>query len=68
MEMVSLNNYDHLRLVPKSLIGQEMVWKVMWTIINHLGKLHYSKCVDYFEKATSHNLRDHFVFEPEDMK
>ncbi len=66
--MVSLNTYDHLKLVPVSLIGQEMVWKVIWTIINHLGKLHYSKCVEQFKKATGLSLTEYFDFEPDEMK
>lgn len=69
MELVNLNTYDHLKLIPVGLMsGQEVVWKVLWTIINHLGKLHFTKCVEQFKKATNLELTDYFEFAPEDVK
>ena len=66
--MVTLRNYDHLKLIPKALICQEVVYKVLWSIINHHGKLHFSKCVEHFKKATTHSLTDHFEFQEDEMR
>lgn len=67
--MVNLKTYEHLKMITKSLVsGQEVVWKVLWSIINHLGKLHYEKCVFEFKRATGHSLNDYFEFEKDEMR
>jgi hypothetical protein len=67
--MVNLKTYEHLKLITKSLVsGQEVVWKVLWSIVNHHGKLHYEKCVAEFKRATGHSLQDYFEFEDSEMR
>lgn len=67
--MTSLKQYDHLKLITKSLVsGQEVVWKVMWAIVNHFGRMHFDRCVQEFKKATGHNLQDHFEFEKDELR
>ena len=42
MRMVDIKCYDHLKLIPKSLMSSnEFVSKVVWTILNTQKKLHY---------------------------
>ena len=43
MNMVDIRNYDHLKLVPQSLMSSiEFITKVLWTIVRELGKIHFS--------------------------
>lgn len=43
MNFVDLKNYDHLKLVPRSLMNSsEFITKVLWTILRELGKTHFS--------------------------
>jgi hypothetical protein len=43
MHFVDLKKYDHLKLVPRSLMtSSEFITKVLWTILADIGKIHYS--------------------------
>jgi hypothetical protein len=68
-KMVDLKIYEHLKLTTKTLMqGQEGIWKVFWSICNHLGKLHVEKFVPQFKVATGQNLQDYFEFNSEDIR
>lgn len=67
--MVNLQHYSHLKLITKSLVsGQEVIWKVMWSIVNHLSKANYDQLEREFQKATGHHLQDYFEFERDELR
>ncbi len=43
MKLVDLKKYDHMKLVPRTLMSSnDFITKVLWTIVRELGKVHFS--------------------------
>jgi hypothetical protein len=69
MNLVDLKKYDHLKLIPKSLMSSnDFITKVLWTIIKELGKVHFSEINKEFERATGNLISDYFEFKDDEMK
>ena len=69
MNIVDLRKYDHLKLVPRSLMSSnDFITKVLWTIVRELGKVHFSQINREFEKATGNLISDYFEFKDEEMR
>ena len=68
MNFVDLKYYDHLKLVPRSLMSSsEFITKVLWTILRDIGKTHFSQINREFEKATGNLISDYFEFKDDEM-
>jgi len=68
MNFVDLKYYDHLKLVPRSLMSSsEFITKVLWTILREIGKTHFSQINREFEKATGNLISDYFEFKDDEM-
>ena len=68
MSFVNLKNYDHLKLVPRSLMSSsEFITKVLWTILKELGRTHFSQMNREFERATGNLISDYFEFKDDEM-
>lgn len=46
----------------------DFITKVLWSVINHKGRIHFKTCSKEFQIATTHKLSDFFEFEEDDMK
>lgn len=69
MQMVDIRNYEHLKLVPRSLLSSnDFVTKVLWTIVRESGQIHYSELNKEFARATGSLLSDHFDFKEDEMR
>lgn len=67
--MVDIKNYEHLKLVPRSLMNsQEFIYKTIWTVVRQNQHLHYSKVEDEFFKATGFRISDFFDYKKEEME
>jgi len=67
--LVDIKKYEHVRLIPQSLMNSaDFVTKVLWTVINHKGRLHFSKANEEFYKATGFKISDFFEFKDDEMK
>jgi len=47
--------------------SSEFVTKVLWTVINHHSKLHFSEVTEKFKLATGHNISDYFEFDKDEI-
>ena len=69
MKFVDIKKYDHLKLVPRTLMSSnDFITKVLWTIVKELGKVHFSQINREFEKATGNLISDYFEFKDDEMK
>ena len=69
MNIVDIRKYEHLKLVPRSLMSSnDFITKVLWTIVRELKKVHYSDVNKEFEKATGNLISDYFEFKEDEMK
>lgn len=69
MQLVDLKNYDHLKLVPKSLMSSnDFITKVLWTVVREIGSVHFSELNAEFQRATGTLLSDHFDFKDDEMR
>ena len=67
--MVSVNKYDDLKLIPKSLMSSsDFLAKAIWTMLKNVGKLHYSKIQGEFFRTTGFQIEDFFDFGEKDWE
>jgi len=67
-QQVSTKCYEHLKLVPSHLLQSiEFVLKIMWSVVNHFGKLNINKLEREFNNATLKKLDDYYDFKPSEI-
>jgi hypothetical protein len=63
IDLVSAYEFNHLRLIPASLMkSQVFLAKAIWTIVKHHKKLHYTEIEKYFYQSTNFMISDFYEF------